>query len=109
MGLPGGINNGDIFDFLITDDGLNLSYTLTEVGDPSNTATVLATSNFAPITNLLTFHNRENGSRTALLDNLLVESLTLQTAQVPEPASIALWGVLGALLFGWARRRRAVK
>lgn len=81
VNLPGGIPNGGIFDFEFTDDGTNLSATLTQVGNPANTATVTATSTSDMPTDLIVFHNRESG-RVAYLDDVVVESLTLLAGPV---------------------------
>ena len=71
--LPEGTAAGKVFNFEFTDDGTNLSATLTEVGNETNTATTTATSSFAGA-NLVTFHNREAGGRVAYLDDVLITS-----------------------------------
>ena len=81
VNLPNGIPNGGVFDFEFTDDGTNLSATLTQVGNPTNTATVTASSTSVMGTNLGVFHNRESG-RVSYLDDVVIESLTLQTVPV---------------------------
>ena len=64
---------GMTFDFEIADDGNGgLSFTMTQVGNPANTAfstATITTDNFAQ--NFIAFHNREGG-RTAYLDNVSV-------------------------------------
>ena len=102
--MPGGISGGDIFDFVIMDDGTNLSFELTRVSNPADTILVTATSNYAPASNLISFHNRESGRRSNL-DNLVIES---QSLTVPEPASVAIWSLIGLGLagFGYHRVRR---
>ena len=88
VNLPGGIPNGSTFDFVLTDDGTNVSATMTQVGIPGNTVTVNATSSYAPAKNLVVFHNRETG-RDSYLDDVVIESLTLQGG----PAPAAGWSV----------------
>ncbi len=79
QGVAGVLANaaaGMTFDFEIIDDGLGmLSFTMTEAGNPANTATTTATvdsDTFAQ--NFIAFHNREN-ARVSSLDNLSITSL----------------------------------
>lgn len=74
--MPGNINAGDIFDFAITDDGSNLSFTLTRVSNPAQFITVTASSSYSPASNLITFHNRESGRRSNL-KHVVIASATL--------------------------------
>jgi len=64
---------GSLFNFLVEDKGNGqLSFTMTQVGNPGNTATSTATvtsDNFA--LNHIVFHNREGG-RTSWLDNVSI-------------------------------------
>ena len=68
---------GMTFDFEIIDNGAGgLSFTMTETGDPANTATTTATvvsDNFD--LNHVAFHNRESAARTAYLDNVVISTL----------------------------------
>jgi hypothetical protein len=84
QGVTGVLTNaaaGMTFDFEIIDDGLGmLSFTMTETGNPANTATSMATvdsDTFAQ--NFIAFHNRESG-RVATLDNLSIASLVDNSA-----------------------------
>jgi hypothetical protein len=98
MGID--INVGDVFDFLITDDGTNLLFQLTQVGGDGTTAQVVGVSalNFAQ--DFLVFHNREGGGNTAFLDDVVVSRL----AAVPEPAGMSIWSLIGIGLFAVAGR-----
>ena len=92
------INQGDVFDFFIFDKAGNLTFTMTEVGDLANTATVTAlvtADSFAQ--DFVVFHNREGNVRVAYLDNV---SLVFS----PEPGTMTLLAIggIGALV----RRRR---
>ncbi len=71
---------GGVYDFRITDAGDAVTFRMTEVGNPDNTAFLSATVSGKTNTDFITFHNRE-GSRTATLDNLRIKSLepTLST------------------------------
>ena len=71
--FSGNVGNGTTYYFEFTDDGTNLSATLTEVGNPAKTATATATSTSVMGSNLVVFHNRENG-RTSFLDDVLIMS-----------------------------------
>ena len=76
-GSTGSLNfvAGVTYVFEIIDDGFNLSFTLTNKVNPSQTKTVTATSSFHPATNLVTFHNRElccGGTHIAHLDNVVI-------------------------------------
>ncbi len=88
VSLPQGLNPGELYAFELTDDGFNLTATLTEIENPANTATVTATSDYVSPTNLVTFHNRENG-RTAFLDDVLIENFEVQSDYVDIDVVIA--------------------
>ncbi|MEZ5329592.1 MAG: hypothetical protein R3F19_31485 [Verrucomicrobiales bacterium] len=68
---------GLTFNFEIIDNGEGgLSFTMTDVDDPENSATTTATiiaDNFDQ--KYIAFHNREAGGRTAYLDNVLIETI----------------------------------
>ena len=101
--LPGGIEHGDAFEFSIVDNANNLSFTVTEVGDSSNTATVTATSNYVSTTNHIAFSDRDESLLLAL-DNVLVQD-------IPEPSTLILTA-LGLVSLGcvsWRRRRREMR
>ena len=97
------IDAGDVFDFLITDDGDSLLFQLTELGGDGSTGTLMANSTEDFAENFLVFHNRESG-RTSFLDDVVVS----QAQAVPEPASIAVWTLIGMALaaFGYVRNWR---
>jgi hypothetical protein len=99
------ISAGDVFDFLITDDGDNLLFQLTQVGGDGTTAQLVGASSQSYAQNFLAFHNRESG-RVAFLDDVVVSSLQA----VPEPASVAIWLFVGVVTAGtwWKRRCRVV-
>jgi hypothetical protein len=104
--MPGGITPGQTFDFELIDDGFNLQATLTQVGNPANTGTITGTSSFAPATNLIVFHNRENG-RVSFLDDVVVASLTLQAVPEHSTCALSIMGLLGLLATVRPWRRRA--
>ncbi len=66
------------FAFTIIDDGESqLSFRLSEVGNPGNTAFITANVNSSEATaNYIVFHNREGGGRTAHLEEVTIGALT---------------------------------
>jgi len=95
------------FDFVITDDGDNLTFLLTEQANPSNS--VFLSGNYStpyPV-NLVTFHNREKlaGTNISYLDNVNISA----TPAVPEPSTYALAaiGLFGIGIVGWRQQNRA--
>jgi len=113
--LPPGVlpvDDGDTFLFDIVDDGLNLSFSIEEVGGEGASASLSAVSPRRYATNLVVFHNREanNGFETfSYLDDV-----SIAPVHVPEPASaplmkltlacVAIWYLLAPVRRG---RRRA--
>jgi len=93
------ISPNDTFDFEILDDGLNLSFTLREIGDPNSWAVATAQSTTDMPYDYIVFHNRESGRRSNL-DDVLIQS-------IPEPAALTLLALGGLGLA--ARRRRTSK
>jgi len=95
---------GDVFNFSIFDDGTNLSYVMTEVGDPSNTASVTASVTADSLNqDFVVFHNRERAggnTRVAYLDDALIAHV------VPEPSTLLIWSLLAGLGVGLRWRRR---
>ena len=88
-GSPGtGPFQGAPVDFLITDDGTNVSILYTLVSDPGQTITVDVTTVLPSQT---ANHIGFGGTGQIQLDNLVV-------TQVPEPATMALLGLGGLLL-----------
>ncbi|MEA1951038.1 MAG: PEP-CTERM sorting domain-containing protein [Planctomycetota bacterium] len=78
---------GNVFDFTIVDDGANLSFTMTQVGNPSNTgtATAVVTADTFGMDHVV-FHNREHSGGTphiAFLDDVVITT-------VPEPSTLLL-------------------
>ncbi|MEX1224059.1 MAG: PEP-CTERM sorting domain-containing protein, partial [Pirellulales bacterium] len=65
---------GGIYDFRIMDTGDSVTFQMTEVGNPANTAMLTANITGDTNTDFVTFHNRE-GNHTARLDNLRISSL----------------------------------
>ena len=82
------------FDFTITDDGNNVSFDVTEVGNPANSIFLSTTDSTVAPSNLVTFHNRERyaGRKLAFLDNVKIESLTRTE---PEPSNGVVLGNSG--------------
>ena len=76
------------YAFTILDNGINLSLTLSELFGTHSSSTLTATSSNVYAQNHVVFHNREanngNGHELAILDNVVIESLT---PPVPEPSS----------------------
>jgi hypothetical protein len=71
------VNPGDTFDFVVSDDGLNVSITVTEVGGDGITSTLATTCTTASPANHVAFHNRERifGNNVGRLDNVRIETL----------------------------------
>lgn len=63
---------GTEYEFEVFDDGTNLRFRVTEVGNPQNTSEVTATSSFDPGTNYVTIHNREDNTVDANADGSFV-------------------------------------
>lgn len=92
------VTTGEVFNFLITDDGNRLTFALTQLGGDGTTAQLSAVSNQVYLQNFVVFHNRENG-RTSFLDDVVISQMF-----IPEPATatLGLLSVAGLML----RRRR---
>jgi len=67
------VSPNDTFSFTIFDDGTNLSFVLSEVGDPTSWAYATAQSTSDMPTDYIVFHNRESGRRSNL-DDVVIES-----------------------------------
>ena len=63
-------NNGTTYDVVVTDDGLNLSITVTEQNNPSNTLTLEAQDSTEFTDNHISFLNRENVANGPQIDSL---------------------------------------
>ncbi len=79
VAFPGGLQPSGTYLFDITDDGTNVTFTLTDANNSANTATVTASSNIGLLTNRVTLHNRESnggtlGNHVALVDDLLIRN-----------------------------------
>ena len=81
--MPGNISAGDVFSFEITDNGEDLSFTLTRLSNPADTVTVTSTSTQTYATNLISIHNRESGRRSNL-DNIIVSQGLLANDTDPD-------------------------
>lgn len=80
-GSLGPISQGQSFFFEITDDGENVTFTVTQTDDQSRTATVEGTVEFDNVNrNHVVFHNRESAGRTVYLDNVTIERLFAASA-----------------------------
>ena len=90
---------GDSFNFIIQDDGENLYFKMTEVGDASSWAVATATCTTNTATDYVVFHNRESSSRHSYLDNVVI-------ATVPEPGTFVLFGAGLLATLAWSGRRR---
>jgi hypothetical protein len=105
MSLPS--NAGEVFNFDIFDDGLNVSFRLTEVGGDGTTGFLSAVSGTHYASNRVVFDNRERVSdfgdfnHTAFLDDVTISA-------VPESGSLALMviGTLGVIGGASLRARR---
>lgn len=77
------IEVGDTFDFEITDDGFDLSFTVRKLGGDGASARVEGTCNAELPSNFVVFHNRERTriDRTAFLESITIE--TLAAAEEP--------------------------
>lgn len=93
------IQKGDTFAFIIIDKGtLGVSLTLTQVGDPSNKATVRGALNFHNTThNYVVFHNRASGKPgydTACLDDVAIAVCGESTESI-SPILVGYWSFSG--------------
>lgn len=86
------IEDGDVFDFSILDDGLQLSLTLVEVGGQGDSATVTATSPLQFPVNHVVFHNREanngNSHEIAYLDDVRIVAGCAAPSAPPTDATL---------------------
>ena len=84
MGQLTSAGAGQAFDFIIEDKGNGqLSFTMTQVGNPGNTATATATvTSDNSAQNFIVFHNREGG-HASYLDNVSITQFC-----TPAPLSI---------------------
>ena len=76
--VPFAITPNHTYLFVVTDDGTNLSLTMTDQAAPGDTATVTATSGPGLDTNFVTIHNdhaSEGNSTTGLLQNLKISAV----------------------------------
>jgi len=97
------LDSGDTFEFRVTDDGTNLSFTMTEIqgAHVGSTATAAGVDTTVTGWSYVEFHNREStlpwgGSHTAYLDNVVI---------TPEPSTALLFGS-GLVGLGAKTKRR---
>jgi hypothetical protein len=90
---------GDTVNFTVVDDGTNLSFNVTEVGDLSSAASATATCASALATNKVSFYNREGNLNTAALDDVLIQS-------VPETSTWIIGVFASFAVVGWHLRRK---
>nr|CAM76811.1 HEMAGGLUTININ/HEMOLYSIN-RELATED PROTEIN [Magnetospirillum gryphiswaldense MSR-1] len=88
---------GRVYAFKVIDDGSDITFTVIDTTDPANTASLTASSDFAPATSYVTIHNREwtetGGDHSIVLDDLSIQNV-LPTITVTE--DIAFTGTLTA-------------
>ncbi|MEP0337182.1 MAG: LamG-like jellyroll fold domain-containing protein [Alphaproteobacteria bacterium] len=89
-------NNGTIYDVVVTDDGLNLSITVTEQNNPSNTLTLTGQDSTEFTDNHISFLNRENVANGPQIDSLEI-SQPSGLLVVPEDGSLSSQIVAGDL------------
>lgn len=53
------IDQNDVFSFIITDDGLNLTFTMNEIGGQGASVSISTTSSSDLADDFIVFHNRE--------------------------------------------------
>ena len=86
--------SGEAFDFVIEDKGDGqLSFTMTQVGNPGNTATSTGTvtsDNFSK--NFVVFHNREGNSNRSYLDNVTCTQSSTNIVYASWAVSMGLSG-----------------
>jgi hypothetical protein len=109
------LNAGSPYDFLFDVNYDTLTATVT-ASDPVN-GNPLATASFVGASFTSAFGANSGGAfgltgfdtEGATFDNLVVTDFTLTPAAVPEPGSLAIWGLLGmaSLLVVWRRRRKS--
>jgi hypothetical protein len=75
---------GDTVNFSVMDDGTNLSFYLTKVGDPSQAASCTAVCTNHLAANKISFYNREYNADSLALDDVVIQArrpqLTIATA-----------------------------
>jgi hypothetical protein len=97
------VAQGDTVNFSVTDDGTNLSFSVTKVGDPTSAASATATCTSHLAANEISFYNREYQNCSAGLDNVVVQTIpplgpTLNIASVGTQ-SILFWPASGTNYF----------
>ena len=89
-------NNGTTYDVAVTDDGLNLSITVTEQNNPSNTLTLTGQDPTEFTDNHISFLNRENVANGPQIDSLEITQPS-GLLVVPEDGSLSSQIVAGDL------------
>ncbi|KAF0221999.1 MAG: thrombospondin type 3 repeat protein outer membrane domain-containing, partial [Rhodospirillaceae bacterium] len=90
--------DGHIYEFKAFDDGSDISFTVVDTIDPTNSASLTAVSDFAPAASYVTIHNREwtetGGDHSIALDDLSLQNM-LPTITVTEDSAFS--GTLTAI------------
>jgi hypothetical protein len=91
------------YNFEVIDRGAaGISFTLTEVANPSNTSTAIAYLKTDTAYGLVSFRDYYGLNAQGILDNVTISSLA-----TPEPSSMILsvTGILGLLAYAWRKRK----
>ncbi len=100
------IITGELYDFLLTDDGTNLVFTITQVGGDTTTGTLAVTSGIDFAQDFVLFTTREfsqSANRSAFFDNIFISA---PAAAIPEPASLSLLAMASMSVLATRRRRQ---
>lgn len=103
-------NSDATYFFEIFDNGNDFSFLMFEIGNEINSAFLAGSADFTEPTNFVVFSSGQftfdgtggdNGHFTTFLDNIQIETLS----NVPEPNTVALFGI-GLVGLGYMTRRR---
>jgi len=89
---------GDSANFVVTDDGTNLTYYMVKVGDPTQAAyaTAVCTNHLSP--NKISFYNREYSTDVAAVENVVIQTIVTGPQLNIAPAgklSVLFWTASG--------------